>query len=98
MTVEIKRVLKAGGRVIVSVPMEYPPRVWSDYTHVRGFTRGAVANMLADCGFDVLHVVPMGGIPLFGRFGGIDAIPFALRVPGMRRVFGASWEALARRR
>ena len=97
MLAEIRRVLKPAGLVIVSVPMEYPARVWSDYTHVRGFTREAVANLLADGGFRVLHVVPMGGIPMFGRLGWIDLVPVALRVPGMRRVFGASWEALARR-
>lgn len=94
---EIRRVLATGGRIVVSVPMEYPKSVWSDYTHVRGYTRDAVANLLADAGFEVVHVVPMGGIPGFGRLGWIEAIPRVLRVPGMRRLFGASWEVLARR-
>ena len=94
---EIRRVLVPGGRVVVSVPMEFPRCVWSDYTHVRGFTRDSVAHLLADAGFDVVHVVPMGGVPGFGRLGWIDAVPTVLRVPGMRRLFGASWESLARR-
>lgn len=95
---ELRRVLRPGSRLVVSVPMEYPARVWSDYTHVRGFTRGAVADMLVDAGFEVAHVVPMGGIPGFGRLGLLDRIPTVLRIPGMRRAFGSSWEALAVRR
>jgi SAM-dependent methyltransferase len=95
---EIKRVLRPGGRLVVSVPMEFPQLVWSDYTHVRGYTRDAVANMLDDCGFHVQHVVPMGAIPLFGRLGLVNLLPTVLRLPGMRRLFGRSWEALAVRR
>lgn len=95
---DVKRVLRPGGRLMISVPMEYPRAVWSDYTHVRGYTKEAVANMLDDCGFLVKHVQPMGGIPLFGRFGWVDLMPVALSIPGMRRLFGSSWEALAARR
>jgi SAM-dependent methyltransferase len=95
---EIKRVLRPGGRLVVSVPMEFPRLVWSDYTHVRGYTEEAVANMLDDCGFRVEHVQPMGGVPMFGRLGWVDLIPTTLRLPGMRRLFGRSWEALAVRR
>lgn len=93
---EIRRVLVPGGRIVVSVPMEYAAKVWSDYTHVRGFTEDAVAHLLEDAAFDVVQVVPMGGVPGFGRLGWIDHIPSVLRIPGMRRLFGASWEALAR--
>jgi SAM-dependent methyltransferase len=92
---EIRRVLRPGGRLLVSVPMEYPWVVWNDYTHVRGFTKDAIRLLLEDAGFDVLHVLPMGGVPLAGRLGLVDWIPRFLALPGARRWFGRSWEGLA---
>ncbi len=92
---EIRRVLKPGGKLLLSVPMEYPWVVWNDYTHVRGFTKSAVRLMVEDQGFRVVHLVAMGGVPLAGRLGAVDAIPLLLRLPGMRRLFGRSWELLA---
>lgn len=97
LAAEIQRVLRPGGAVIISVPMEYPKVVWDDYTHIRGFTRRTLILLLEDVGFEVVHVVPMGSIPGAGRLKLVDAIPAVLRIPGMRRVFGKSWEALARR-
>lgn len=97
MVGEIARVMRTGGRLIVSVPMEYPWVVWRDYTHFRGFTRDAVRLMLEDQGFAVGHVVPMGELPGAGRLGLVNALPALLSVPGMRRLFGRSWEALATR-
>ncbi len=94
---EIRRVLRVGGKVLVSVPMEYPWVVWNDYTHVRGFTQEAARLLLKDQGFRILHCAPMGGVPLAGRMGAVDAIPVLLRFPGMRRLFGRSWEVLAAR-
>ena len=37
----------------------------------------------------------MGSVPLAGRLGLVEGIPRLLRVPGMRRLFGRSWEAVA---
>ena len=92
---EIRRVLRAGGKVIVSVPMEYPWVVWNDYTHIRGFTRDALASLLIDQGFESVVVRPMGLVPGAGRLGLVDRIPTLLSIPGMRRIFGRSWEAVA---
>lgn len=92
---EIRRVLRGGGRLVVSVPMEYPWVVWNDYTHVRGFTRDALAGLLTDQGFDDVVVRPMGLVPGAGRLGLVDRIPTLLSLPGLRRIFGRSWEAVA---
>jgi SAM-dependent methyltransferase len=94
---EVRRVLEPGGRLIVSVPMEYPKVVWDDYTHVRGFTRRALRELLADAGLSVDRIRPMGAVPLAGRLHMIGAIPTLLRIPGMRQIFGRSWEAVGHR-
>lgn len=97
MVGEIARVMRPRGRLLVSVPMEYPWVVWQDYTHFRGFTRASLRLMLEDHGFEVVHIAPMGEVPGAGRLGLVDAVPAILSVPGLRRVFGRSWEALALR-
>lgn len=94
---ELRRVLRPGAVVVISVPMEYPWVVWNDYTHIRGFTKDALTAVLEDARYEVAGVVPIGGIPLFGRFGWVDAIPKVLSLPGMRRLLGRSWEAVARK-
>lgn len=94
---EVRRVTRPGGAVVVSTPMEFPWVVWGDYTHVRGFTREAVGGVVEDAGLGIVHLVPMGAVPLAGRLSLVDAIPTLLRFPGARRMFGRSWEVLARR-
>lgn len=92
---EIARVLRPTGIVVASVPMEYPWVVWNDYTHVRGFTRESLALLFEDAGYSVVSLVPMGAVPLAGRLRLVDQIPRILRLPGMRRAFGRSWEIVA---
>ena len=95
---EIHRVLAPRARLLVSVPMEFPWVVWNDYTHQRGFTRSALSMMLRDCQFDDIQIFPMGGVPGASRLGLVDQLPNFLRIPGMRLLFGRSWEACALRR
>jgi SAM-dependent methyltransferase len=52
---EIRRVLKAGGRVFASSP-DAQRWVWDDYTHVRPFTRKAYRLLFEDLGFEVERV------------------------------------------
>jgi|GEM_PF-2749385 len=83
---EIERVLSPNGRGVISVPMAKPKVVWGDYTHVRGFTEGAIRMMVEDQGLAVVSVSPMGGVPGAGRFGLTKYLPHLLRVPGFRRL------------
>lgn len=92
---EIHRVLRPGGVVVASVVIARPRAVWSDYTHVRGFTKHAAELLLADVGFVVQDVWPMGGVPLSNRLGFIDAIPYLLRIPGLHHLWASSWELKA---
>ncbi len=94
---EVHRVLKPGGKILVSVPMALGSRVWDDYTHIRGFTRRAVVNLLEDSGFRVLRTGIMGGIPLTGKLGLADYIPLMMNLPPVRWAWGRSHEALAER-
>jgi SAM-dependent methyltransferase len=52
---EVRRVLKAGGRVYASSP-DAQRWVWDDYTHRRPFTRKAYRLLFEDRGFDVERV------------------------------------------
>ena len=92
---EIHRVLRPGGVVVASVVMARPRAVWSDYTHVRGFTKHAARLLLADVGFAVEKTWPMGGVPLSNRLRFVDAIPYLLRVPGPYHLWASSWEIRA---
>ena len=97
LVTEIYRTLRPGGIVIASVAMAKPKIVWNDYTHIRGFTGNALRALFEDCGFDVLHIHKMGGIPLAGRLHLIKWIPTLLRLPPLDLFFGTSLEIKARR-
>ncbi|WP_018256168.1 class I SAM-dependent methyltransferase [Halomicrobium katesii] len=90
---ELYRVLKPGNRLVVSVPMAKKHVVWGDYTHIRGFTEGALETMLRDYGFDVVDITPMGGFSGAGRFGLVKQLPWLLSVPPLRR-FAVSHEGV----
>lgn len=93
---ELHRVLRPGGRAVVSVPMAKPKVVWQDYTHIRGFTENAVRMMLSDQGFSIESVDPMGGVPGAGRFGLTQYLPRLLRIPWFR-CFAVSHEVVVSR-
>ncbi len=94
---EIFRVMRPGGILIASVVMAKPRRVWADYTHVRGFTKGSARLLLEDAGFTVEKVWRMGGVPLSNRLRVIRLVPYLLRLPVFDQLWAASWELKARK-
>jgi len=96
LLLEFRRVLRPGGILLASVPMAKPRAVWDDYTHVRGFTRNALAYLTQDAGFRVSGVRRMGPLPLASRLGLIALVPLLLRLPGLS-YFARSWEICAAR-
>lgn len=94
---ELRRVLRPGGTLVVSLVMAKPSAVWNDYTHLRGFTRSAAEGLLRDGGFTIERVWRMGGVPMMSRLGLIDAVPTLLRLPLVGHLWAVSWELLARR-
>jgi SAM-dependent methyltransferase len=97
LVTEIHRVLEPGGVVLASVIMAKPRRVWSDYTHVRGFTERSVQMLFEDAGFKVEALGPMGGVPLSDRLHFMAGVPYILRVPGLSTLWASSWELRARK-
>ena len=95
---EVRRVLKPQGIVLASVICERGRRVWSDYTHVRGFTMQSVRQMFTDAGLDVLEVWRMGPIPLASRLNLTWMVPYALRFPLFDWLWTSSYEIMARKR
>jgi SAM-dependent methyltransferase len=94
---EVSRVLAPGGRILASVIMAKPRAVWSDYTHVRGFTKRSAAMLLADTGLVVDGIWRMGPVPLSNRLNLMDVVPHILRLPGPSQLWATSWELLAHR-
>jgi len=94
---EIQRVLVAGGQVVVSVPMPKPAIVWNDYTHVRGFSRNALRQMLVDAHLEVVHIVQMGSLRGFGRLHLVDWLPVIMNLPVIGYHLAVNYELLARK-
>lgn len=53
---ECRRVLRPGGRLTVVVPSDRSYDVWGDYTHIRGFRKDALHDLLADAGFSDITI------------------------------------------
>ena len=93
----LSRVLKPGGIVLASVICHRSRRVWSDYTHVRGFTEKTAAQLFEDSGFRVERLWRMGGVPLSARLDLIRVIPAVLRIPPLDWAWTSSYELIARK-
>lgn len=94
---EISRVLAPGGRLLISTPLAKPQVVWDDYTHVRGFTRRALRQMVEDNGFEVLQLHRMGSLPGFGKLGLIDLLPAIMDLPLVGTALAVNHELCARK-
>lgn len=92
---ETYRVLRPGGALVASMVMAKPRAVWSDYTHVRGFTRHSAQLLLQDVGFEVERVWRMGGVPLSNRLRLTRLLPHLLRMPVLNQLYATSWEIKA---
>lgn len=94
---EITRILQPGEIILASVICERGHRLWSDYTHVRGFTMHSIRRMFSDAGLDVLAVWRMGAIPLTSRLKLIGLVPYLLRFPILDWIWTSSYEIKARK-
>jgi SAM-dependent methyltransferase len=92
---EIRRVLKPGGLVMASVICYRSRRVWSDYTHVRGFTERTARGLFSDAGFVVERQWRMGGVPGSSRLNAIHLVPVLLRFPPCDWLWTSSYELIA---
>jgi SAM-dependent methyltransferase len=92
---EIHRVLRPGGLAMASVVSFRNRRVWSDYTHVRGFTRATAKQLFVDAGFKVPAVWRMGGVPASARLHAIHLVPTLLAIPLFDWIWTSSYELLA---
>ena len=52
---EMKRVLKEGGLLVINVPTPYNPCFYEDYTHVRPYLPRALDTLMMDAGFRESH-------------------------------------------
>jgi SAM-dependent methyltransferase len=92
---EAHRVAAPGARLVLVTPRAIPRAVWADYTHVRGFTKGALKSVLVDSGWIVDRVTRMGGLPMADRLNFVAALPTLLAIPGLGHYFGTNWQVLA---
>ena len=84
---EIHRIMKPGGIFICSVPKPDPKVVWSDYTHVRGFTYHAINSLVENSGFTVKDIFLMSGYTIAAKFGFSKLLPVFGKIPILRNLF-----------
>ena len=89
---EVRRVVRPGGRIVLTTPRAIPRAVWDDPTHIRGFTAHAVMSLLARSGWQALGAPRrIGGFPGAGRLGLVPHLETLMAVPGFGHWFGTNW-------
>lgn len=95
--IELRRVVRRGGRLTVVTPRPIPRAVWDDPTHIRGFTRGALDKAFALSGWRAEgQIRRIGSVPGVGRLGLQSKVEAMLMVPGLGHYFGTNWIARCR--
>jgi ubiquinone/menaquinone biosynthesis C-methylase UbiE len=94
---EAGRVSQTGAILVLTTPRAVPRAVWADYTHIRGFTRSALASLLTDSGWTNVSIRRHGAVPLMGRLNLVKHIPTLLSIPVVGHRFGTNWIVVANR-
>jgi SAM-dependent methyltransferase len=94
---ELRRVTKPGSRLVVTTPRAVPRAIYADYTHARGFTRGAIEMLMEDAGWQAETVTRMGSFPGAGRLKAVRHLPKLMKIPGLGHYFGTNWLVVASR-
>jgi SAM-dependent methyltransferase len=94
---ELRRVTRAGGTLVLTVPRAIPRAVWADVTHRRGFTGDALDRALGLTGWRLHRRGRSGAVPGAGRLGIERHLPQLLRIPGFGHWFGTNWLVVATR-
>jgi SAM-dependent methyltransferase len=82
---EIYKGLISGGVIICSVPKPDPKIVWNDYTHIRGFTKTALASMVRNSGFEIISLFPLSGYRFATKLGLVNMLPTIAKIPPINR-------------
>lgn len=96
-TQKIAAALRDGGRLLITVPNANPKNVWNDYTHRRGFTRGAIRMLCEDTGLKVIKISHSGGIPGFGILKLNRLANLLVNIPLLGMPFRTGWMVVCQR-
>lgn len=97
LLMELYRITTPGATLVVTTPRAIPRAVWSDYSHVRGFTKDALIRLLNHSNWNVRTIGRLGGMPLAGRLGLTNHLPMIMKIPGIGHYYGTNWQAIAQR-
>jgi SAM-dependent methyltransferase len=98
LLLELYRIGTPGARLVLTTPRAIPRAVWSDYTHVRGFTKTALVTLLDHSNWNVQKIGRLGSMPLAGRLGLTSYLPMIMKLPGIGHYYGTNWQVIAQRR
>lgn len=89
---EARRVCDESAKVVATVPRAIPRAVWSDPTHLRGFTsRSLIQTLMLGGWLPVSSPQRMGGFPGARRLRLTRHLPLLMRIPIFGHVFGTNW-------